>query len=567
MSNNEHDLKMPSFGSDMRKGTLVQWLVKEGDHIKRGDVVAVIETHKGAIDLDLFEDAVIISLLVKEGEQIAVGEPIARLSSVKDSENTAPPSTNVADIEPNPMSTKTAANISSSPAPTTSAAVINSSPAPTSAAVINSSPASTTSTAAINASPAPTSAAVINSSPAPTSAAAINASPASTTSAAVINSSPASTTGAAVINSSPASTTSAAAINASPASTTSAAVINSSPASTTSAAAINASPAPTTSAAAINPGSAPAEVEQDNSHFTTPEDFILATPAARFFAKQQQLTLNSLFPKPNNKIVTLTMVEQAILQKQLSQHSPATADKKETAKVSAAEKPKKGFDKEAMRQAISATVTRSKQQIPHYYLRQRLDITALKDYLLQVNASITIDQRMLLAAPLLCAIARTLMDSQQLNGEYTEDRFVASETVHLANAINLRGGGLVMPVIRAAQTLAPAQVMELLKQQVTRARNGSLVFSELSGGSFTVTSIGERGAEQMFAVIFPPQVAILALGSPHQEVMAVDSSIKIRSVIEASLAADHRVSDGRIGARFLYQLNQLLQNPQALWTV
>ncbi|MFT6987831.1 MAG: pyruvate dehydrogenase E2 component (dihydrolipoamide acetyltransferase) [Psychromonas sp.] len=430
MSSNEHDLKMPSFGSDMRKGTLTQWLVKEGDHIKRGDVVAVIETHKGAIDLDLFEDALIINLLVKEGDQIAVGEPIARLSSIKDSEKTTPRPENV-----------------------------------------------------------------------------------------------------------------------------------------------TADPMLATAAANINPSPAPTVTEQPDHHLTTPKDFILATPAARSFAKQQQLTLNLLFPKPVNKIVTLTMVEQAIQQKQRSQQSPATAenapDKKETAKLTlsrAAAKPKKVFDNEAMRQAISATVTRSKQQIPHYYLRQRLDITALEDYLLQVNARLPIDQRLLLAAPLLCAVARALMDNGQLNGEYSEGRFVASETVHLANAINLRGGGLVMPVIRAAQTLSPSQVMELLKQQVTRARNGSLVFSELSGGSFTVTSIGERGAEQMFAVIFPPQVAILALGSPHQEVMAVDGSIKIRSVIEASLAADHRVSDGRIGARFLYQLNQLLQKPEALWT-
>lgn len=464
MSNNEHDLKMPSFGSDMKKGTLVQWLVKEGDHIKRGDVVAVIETHKGAIDLDLFEDAVIISLLVKEGEQIAVGEPIARLSAIEDSENTALPSKDVADTAPDPASIAADENI------------------------------------------------------------------------------------------------------------------NPNPASTTIAENINPSPASRTIAEDINPIPAPSAAEQANNNLTVPEGFILATPAARSFAEQQQLTLSSLFPGQIKKIVTLTMVEQAIKQKQLSQPSSVTAentlkpaDKKETAKVSAADKaaarPKKGFDKEAMRQAISATVTRSKQQIPHYYLRQRLDITALEGYLLQVNAKLAIDQRQLLAAPLLCAIARTLMDNQQLNGEYSEGRFVASEAVHLANAINLRGGGLVMPVIRAAQTLSPSQMMELLKQQVTHARNDSLVFSELSGGSFTVTSIGERGAEQMFAVIFPPQVAILALGSPHQEVMAVDGSIKIRSVIEASLAADHRVSDGRIGARFLYQLNQLLQKPQALWAV
>ncbi|MFT6927876.1 MAG: pyruvate dehydrogenase E2 component (dihydrolipoamide acetyltransferase) [Psychromonas sp.] len=428
MSNNEHDLKMPSFGSDMKKGTLTQWLVKEGDSIKRGDVVAVIETHKGAIDLDIFEDALIISLLVKEGDKIAVGEPIARLRT----SNIRPHTANVTNITSNKTSTATIED----------------------------------------------------------------------------------------------------------------------------------------SAATANTNLRPAFKQPDNP--ATPKRFVVATPAARSFAKQQQLTLNALFPNKMTKIVTLAMIEQVIKQQQLSQqmaeNTAQPADKKATLNRAPAP-PDKGFNKEAMRQAISATVTRSKQQIPHYYLRQRLDITNLEEYLLQVNAELPVEQRLLIAAPLLCAIARTLMDNQQLNGEYKEDRFVASDTVHLANAINLRSGGLIMPVIRAAQTLSPSQMMEVLKQQVTHARNGSLLFSELSGGSFTVTSLGERGAEQMFAVIFPPQVAILALGSPHQEVMAVADAVKIRSVIEASLAADHRVSDGRIGARLLYQLNQLLQKPEALWTV
>jgi len=82
MNDNVHDLKMPSFGADMATGTLVEWLVKPGDSIKRGSVIAVIDTHKGAIDLDLFEDAIIEALLVEVGQQVTVGTPIARLRSL-----------------------------------------------------------------------------------------------------------------------------------------------------------------------------------------------------------------------------------------------------------------------------------------------------------------------------------------------------------------------------------------------------------------------------------------------------------------------------------------------------
>ncbi len=457
MSNNEHDLTMPSFGSDMRKGKLVQWRVKEGDSIKRGDVIAVIETYKGAIELDVFEDSRVLSLLVKEGDEIAVGEPIARLGPLDSAAKKESPEIDIADKEE-----------ADNPPPIT-----------------DSSETESGETAQPSAESIPEDPRADHSE----------------------------------------------------------------------------SPAADISAAEPIPALAPAL--QGSSKLAVPKGFVLATPAARFFAREHNLSLTTLFPEHTKKIITLAMVEKAIKAAQPAQQAEQTEQSSGSQKITAPQN--KGFDKNAMRQAISATVSRSKQQIPHYYLRQRLDITALEDYLLKVNASLAVEQRLLLAAPLLSAIARTLMDNQPLNGEYNDNHFVPCETVNLANAVNLRGGGLIMPVIRDAQTLSPETIMEHLKQQVTRARNNSLVFSELSGGSFTVTSLGERGAEQMFAVIFPPQVAIIALGSPHQEALVVDGEIQIRSVIEASLAADHRVSDGRTGARFLYQLNQLLQKPAALW--
>ncbi|WP_372880394.1 dihydrolipoamide acetyltransferase family protein [Psychromonas sp.] len=457
MSDNQHDLTMPSFGSDMRKGTLVQWRVKEGDSINRGDVIAVIETYKGAIELDVFEDTRVLSLLVKEGDEIAVGEPIARLGSLDHSDKKDAPEINIADQEEadNP---------------------------PATADINETESRETAQPSTVNI---------------PEQARADQTGP----------------------------------------------------------------PAEDISAAEPIPALAPAL--QGSSKLAVPKGFVLATPAARFFAREQQLSLTALFPHHTKKIITLAMVEEAIKAAPPTQQADKANQTPGSAEIPTAAT--KGFDKNAMRQAISATVSRSKQQIPHYYLRQRLDISALEEYLLKVNASLAVEQRLLLAAPLLSAIARTLINNPQLNGEYSEDHFVSCETVNLANAVNLRGGGLIMPVIRDAQRLSPAAIMEHLKQQVTRARNNSLLFSELSGGSFTVTSIGERGAEQMFAVIFPPQVAIIALGSAHQEALVVNGEIQIRSVIEASLAADHRVSDGRTGARFLYQLNQLLQKPAALW--
>ncbi|MDX2320897.1 MAG: dihydrolipoamide acetyltransferase family protein [Moritella sp.] len=444
MSSNEHELKMPSFGSDMRKGSLTNWLVKEGDHIKRGDVIAVIETSKGAIELDIFEDSQVVKLLVKEGDKVAVGEPIARLSSATAND--------------------------SKPATTDKENTLE-----TPAKVLDSTTTKTL-----------------------------------------------------------------------------------------------------TSTETLTDTEKTTNQQTANSHLPVHKNFVLATPAARQLACQQQLSLAKIFANNNNKIVTRAMVEQASQNQQsntpLAMTETALQKNTSIEQNSDLDSPqhqqtpiKKGFDKDTMRQAISDTVTRSKREIPHYYLKQRIDITALQNHLQGYNNNVPVSQRLLLAAPLLCAIARLLITNKQLNGEYLDGKFLPSETVNLGNAINLRGGGLVMPVIHDAQNLSVELMMEELKQQVSRSRNGSLAASQLSGGSCTVTSIGERGAEQMFAVIYPPQVAIIALGSPHQEVLAIDGAVHIRSVIDASLAADHRVSDGHIGARFLYQLNQLLQDPEILW--
>ncbi|MCW8996460.1 MAG: 2-oxo acid dehydrogenase subunit E2, partial [Psychromonas sp.] len=305
-------------------------------------------------------------------------------------------------------------------------------------------------------------------------------------------------------------------------------------------------------------------VLKEAAETTTEEDnFILATPAARAFAETHKLSLTTAKAVNDEKVITLAMVEA--MYKDTAQRP---AQESVTKEITESASPNKGgFDQKTMRQTISETVTRSKQQIPHYYLSQRLDITALEEYLHRYNDGVSAELRILLAAPLLCAIARTLLKNSQLNGIYTNNEFSPGNSVNLANAINLRGGGLVMPVIHNAHLLTPPLMMEQLKEQVARARSASLRSSELSGGSFTVTNIGERGAEQMFAVIYPPQVAIIALGTAHQEAMVINGGIQIRSIIEATLAADHRVSDGHTGARLLYQLNQQLQKPEDLWMI
>jgi pyruvate dehydrogenase E2 component (dihydrolipoamide acetyltransferase) len=152
----------------------------------------------------------------------------------------------------------------------------------------------------------------------------------------------------------------------------------------------------------------------------------------------------------------------------------------------------------------------------------------------------------------------------ELNGFWRDDAFVPGPGIHVGTAISLRRGGLVAPAIHDVDTKDIGAVMQAFRDLVQRARSGRLRASELSEPTVTVTSLGENGVETVFPVIYPPQVAIVGFGSVVERPWSVDGHIEPRRVISASLAADHRASDGHRGAAFLRGLDRLLQNPESL---
>ena len=99
---------------------------------------------------------------------------------------------------------------------------------------------------------------------------------------------------------------------------------------------------------------------------------------------------------------------------------------------------------------------------------------------------------------------------------------------------------------------------------VARTRTGRLRNSEITQGTITISSLGETGVDALFGVIYPPQVALLGFGAPRLRPMVREGRVEPRLGVTASLAADHRVSDGRRGALFLSEINRLLQEPESL---
>jgi pyruvate dehydrogenase E2 component (dihydrolipoamide acetyltransferase) len=206
----------------------------------------------------------------------------------------------------------------------------------------------------------------------------------------------------------------------------------------------------------------------------------------------------------------------------------------------------------------------SNREIPHYHLTTTIDMHKALAWLAERNTDRPPAQRLLPAALLLRASALAAAQHHQLNGFWVDDEFRPATGVQLGVAIALRGGGLVAPAIRDADQLSVDDTMAALRDLVTRSRRSALRGSELSGGSITVTNLGERGAESVLGVIYPPQVALVGFGRIVERPWVSTGDVVVRPTVTASLSADHRATDGHLGSLFLESIDQALQQPEAL---
>jgi pyruvate dehydrogenase E2 component (dihydrolipoamide acetyltransferase) len=394
--------RMPSLGADMEAGTLVEWLVKPGDPVKRGDVVAVVETQKGAIEIEIFESGRVERILVDLDTKVPVGTPLAHILTDEE-----------AKVGP-----------------------------------------------AVAAPPPPV-------APAPSIAQPRPASPAV--------------------------------------------------------------PAPPIIGV---PG-----VRRQ-----------WASPAARRLAETRGVDLTAIAGTGPGGAIVLADVERALA-------APAAAPERRRGL---------GLDLDAMRAAIATAMARSKREIPHYYLDHQVDVGKCEAWLARTNAERPPDQRLLIAALMLKAVALAAHRFPAFNGFYREGKFEPSSAVHPGVAIAIRGGGLAAPAIHDADKLALDDLMERLRDLVQRMRAGRIRSSEIADATITVSSLGERGVEALYGVIYPPQVAIVGVGKVVVRPWVIDGAIGPRPVVTMTLAADHRVSDGHTGALFLAETARLLQEPEKL---
>lgn len=204
-----------------------------------------------------------------------------------------------------------------------------------------------------------------------------------------------------------------------------------------------------------------------------------------------------------------------------------------------------------MRRAIAASMARSKREIPHYYVSHTLDMGGPLAWLARENASRSVERRLLPGVLLLRAVVAALSTVRELNAHWAGDDAPPIEAIHLGVAIAMRGGGLVAPAILDAGGLSLDDLMARFTDLVARAREGRLSAREMSAATITVTSLGDRGVEAVFPIIAPPQVAMVGFGKIVERPFVVAGEVKARPVVTATLAADHRVTDGHRGGLFL----------------
>jgi pyruvate dehydrogenase E2 component (dihydrolipoamide acetyltransferase) len=392
------EFTMPALGSDMDEGTLDEWLIKPGDKVARGQIVAVVETTKAAVEIECWQEGTVSELVVPVGETVQVGAVLATLLAPGEPAGQRP------GRRPRTASARSGA-------------------------------------------------------------------------------------------------------------------------------------APTTKPAKVPPATvAPSG---------TPQHRRWISPAARRLAQKLEVDVDTVGGTGPQGAVTISDVEHA-------------AAEKPKAKSTVADRAAQ------MRKSIAAAMSRSKREIPHYYLADEIMLENALTWLSARNAQRSIDERVLPAVLLLKAVGIAAQRFGEFNGFWRDDGFQAATGVHVGVGISLRGGGLVAPAIHDVPEKKLDELMDDLTDLVSRARSGSLRSSEMSDPTITITNLGDQGVDTVFGVIYPPQVALVGFGTAAQRVRAIDGGIRVVTTVHATLAADHRASDGHRGALFLSAIDDLLQQPDLL---
>ncbi len=211
-----------------------------------------------------------------------------------------------------------------------------------------------------------------------------------------------------------------------------------------------------------------------------------------------------------------------------------------------------------MRLAVGRQMATSKQTVPHFYVSTEIVMDSVLDLARRMSVA-PAAPRVSVTACLVRALTQALVAMPALNATLTPDGYVAGESVNVGIAIALEGG-LLAPAMLDCQDMDLIQTAAALDDLVARARNGRLRAPEMGSSTFTLSNLGMFDVTTFSAIVIPPQVAILAVGRAVPRPIVVEGAVEIRSVMTATLSADHRLIDGADAARFLGEFKSRLND-------
>ena len=271
---------------------------------------------------------------------------------------------------------------------------------------------------------------------------------------------------------------------------------------------------------------------------------ILASPKAKRIAKEQGIELSSLRGSgPEGSILAVDV--QRIGYGNVARPATSTAHGL--------------IPLTPMRRIVGERMTQSKQSAPHFYISIDIDMSALSklrsDWKERGGDSVPSINDFILQAS-----AHALKEFPSMNSSFTEPGIQQHADINIGVAVAL-DEGLVVPVIRNADRLSLMELAMQSRELADKAQNKKLFPRDYEGGTFTVSNLGMLGVDSFVAIINPPQCAILAVGRVAPRVVTDGDGIEIKSMMTATLSADHRVVDGAIAARFLRAVKQFLEQP------
>ena len=284
---------------------------------------------------------------------------------------------------------------------------------------------------------------------------------------------------------------------------------------------------------------------------------IFASPLARRIAADRGVDLAALAGSGPHGRILRADVEAAVIALAV-----APASMGDPAAIGMAAAPGSGelVANSQMRKVIAERLQQSKQTAPHFYLTVDCEIDQLLASRRQLNALAGDGVKISVNDLVTRAAAQALIQVPEANASWEGDhtRRFAHADISMAVAIE---GGLITPVIWAAEQKGLAELSQISRDLAERARAGSLAPEEFTGGSFTISNLGMFGVREFAAVINPPQGAILAVGAGEERPIVRDGALAVATVMTVTLSCDHRAVDGAVGARWLQSFKSFIENP------